>query len=172
MTQRRKEKQVIAFDAANELDTVDWRILEELQANARCTFAEVGRRVGLTAPAVAERVRRMEEAGVIRGYHAEVNTERLGLSLGAFVRFNVTNGICTQIEQTLRGYPEILECHRITGSDSFIMCITVASIGHLEDLINRLIPYGTLTTSIVLSSPIKRRTITPANLTWGADEAS
>ncbi|MBA3823129.1 MAG: Lrp/AsnC family transcriptional regulator [Ktedonobacterales bacterium] len=152
------------------MDEVDWRILEELQEHARRPLAEVGRRVGLTAPAVAERVRRLELAGVITGYHAAIDTDRLGLSLAAFVRFSVTTGTYPQLDQLLRHYPEILECHRVTGSDCYIMCVAVASIRHLEDLINRLTPYGTLTTSIVLSSPITRRTLTPANLAWEADE--
>lgn len=168
--QKRKENQQIAFDAANGLDQVDWRIIEELQTNARCTFAEVGRRVGLTAPAVAERVRHLEVSGIITGYHAAINTERMGLTLTGFVRFSVTNGTYPQLDRILQEYPEILECHRVTGSDCYIMRITVVSVGHLENFVNRLTPYGTLTTSIVLSSPITRRTLTPANLAWEADE--
>ncbi len=167
--QNRKENHAITIDVAGGPDEVDWRILGELQANARVTFAEVGRRVGLTAPAVAERVRRLEQAGIISGYHAHIDTTRLGLTLEAFMRFTVTSSTYPQMNQLLRSYPEILECHRITGSDCYIMRLAVVSVAHLEDLINRLTPYGTMTTSIVLSSPITRRDVTPANLTWAGE---
>jgi Lrp/AsnC family leucine-responsive transcriptional regulator len=161
-----------AFISSIEIDAVSWKILAALQANARSSFAELGRQVGLTAPAVADRVRRLEEAGVITGYRTEVNATRLGLGLSAFVRFSVTNGAYPQIDRLLRTYPEIMECHRVTGSDCYIMRVAVASVAHLENLINRLTPYGTLTTSLILSSPITQRTITPASLAWGDEGGS
>jgi Lrp/AsnC family leucine-responsive transcriptional regulator len=166
MVQKQKENQQIAFDAVNGLDEVDWRILGELQANARQTFAELGRQVGLTAPAVAERVRRLEDTGIITGYHAEINTERLGLHLTAYMRYSTPTMSYAKIEPIIKSYPEILECHRVTGDDCFVMRIAVASIAHLESLINRLTPYGTMTTSLVLSSVFTRRDLTPENLEW------
>jgi Lrp/AsnC family transcriptional regulator, leucine-responsive regulatory protein len=141
------------------LDDIGWHILQELQQNARLSFAELGRRVGLSIPAVTERVHRMEDAGIITGYHADVNPEKVGLPITAFIRMNITGNVSSQIVGLMNDLTEVSECHRGTGGDSFIMKVRVASISHLEHVIEKLLPYGTTTTSIVLSSPVTKRLI-------------
>lgn len=142
-----------------QLDLIGWKILSELQANARISFAELGRRVGLTTPAVAERVRRMEDSGVIRGYRTEVDPAKVGLPITAFIRMSVVGDVSASILALVRELPEVFECHKGTGGDSFIMKVAVRSVGHLESLIDRLVPFGTTATSIVLSSPVDRHAI-------------
>jgi Lrp/AsnC family transcriptional regulator, leucine-responsive regulatory protein len=141
------------------LDDIGWHILEELQQNARISFAELGRRVGLSIPAVTERVHRMEDVGIITGYHADVSPEKVGLPITAFIRMNITGNFSSQIVGLMSELTEVSECHRSTGGDSFIMKVRVASIAHLEHVIERLLPFGTTTTSIVLSSPVTKRLI-------------
>jgi Lrp/AsnC family transcriptional regulator, leucine-responsive regulatory protein len=143
------------------LDPIGWRILQELQKNARISFSELGRRVGLSVPAVTERVRKMEEAGIITGYRAEVDLAKVGLTINAFIRMSVVGDVFTRITSAVKGMPEVLECHRGTGADSFIMKVAVSSVAHLESLIDRLTPYGTTSTSIVLSSPVPKRDAEP-----------
>jgi Lrp/AsnC family leucine-responsive transcriptional regulator len=143
------------------LDATGWRLLQELQEDARLSFAELGRRVGLSTPAVAERVRNLEAAGLVRGYRAEIDLAKLGLPILAFVRMSVVGDVLGRITAAAQELPEVLECHRGTGADSFIMKVAVASVEHLEHLIDRLTPFGTTSTSIVLSSPVPRRTIAP-----------
>jgi Lrp/AsnC family leucine-responsive transcriptional regulator len=139
------------------LDNTGWRILEELQRNARLTFSELGRRVNLSAPAAAERVRRMEEAGIITGYSAEVSAEKVGLPLLAFVRIEVPGANHKRVEALARELPEVLECHRATGTDCFLMKVVLASTDHLRVLLDRLVPWGSPITSIVISSPVPGR---------------
>ncbi|KAA0256367.1 Lrp/AsnC family transcriptional regulator [Acidobacteria bacterium ACD] len=146
-------------DPAKLLDEKGWRILRELQGDARLSFAELGRRVGLSTPAVAERVRNLEAAGVVTGYRAEVDLAKVGLPILAVVRMSAVGDVLARITSVVRGMPEVLECHRATGADSFVMKVAVASVAHLEALIDRLTPFGTTSTSIVLSSPVPRRTI-------------
>jgi Lrp/AsnC family transcriptional regulator, leucine-responsive regulatory protein len=141
------------------IDPIDWKILKELQINARLAFAELGRRVGLTTPAVIERVRKMEDAGVITGYRVEIDTAKVGLPITAFIRMSITGVDYSHIIEVASEAPEVMECHRGTGGDSFIMKVAVADVGHLQTLIDRLTPYGITTTSIVLSSPVKSRVI-------------
>lgn len=141
------------------LDAKGWELLRELQENARTSFAELGRRVGLSTPAVAERVRNLEAAGVISGYRAEVDLACVGLPMLAIVRMSVVGNVLGRITAAAQQMPEVLECHRGTGADSFIIKVAVSSVEHLETLIDRLTPYGTTSTSIVLSSPVRRRTI-------------
>ena len=142
-----------------QLDAIGWRILAELQANARISYAELGRRVGLTTPAVSERVRRLEESGVIAGYRTEVDPAKVGLPITAFIRMSIVGDVSNALVALVRELPEVVECHKGTGGDSFILKVTVRSVAHLEALIDRLIPFGTTSTSIVLSSPVERRTI-------------
>jgi Lrp/AsnC family leucine-responsive transcriptional regulator len=140
------------------LDDIGWRILRALQSNARLSFSELGRRVGLSTPAVTERVKRMEEAGILTGYHAAVEPSAVGLSVLAFVRVNVTGDERTaqRLAASAREMDEVLECHRCTGDHAFILKVAVASVSHLERLIDRLTPFGMTSTSLVLSSPVKR----------------
>lgn len=141
------------------IDAIDWKILKELQTNARISFAELGRRVGLTTPAVIERVRKLEDAGIINGYRAEIDAGKVGLPITAFIRMSITGVDYSHIIEVAEDSPEVLECHRGTGGDSFIMKVAVASVQHLQNLIDKLTPYGITTTSIVLSSPVKSRVI-------------
>jgi Lrp/AsnC family leucine-responsive transcriptional regulator len=141
------------------IDEIDWKILKELQINARITFAELGRRVGLTTPAVIERVRKMEDASIITGYRVEIDTAKVGLPITAFIRMSITGVDYSHIIEVAEQASEVLECHRGTGNDSFIMKVAVANVGHLQTLIDKLTPYGITTTSIVLSSPVKSRVI-------------
>jgi Lrp/AsnC family leucine-responsive transcriptional regulator len=147
----------MALENEKLLDGIGWHILQELQANARISFAELGRRVGLSIPAVTERVRKMEDAGIITGYHADVNPEKVGYPIAAFIRMSIGGNVSTQIIALIREMNEVEECHRGTGGDSFILKVRVASVAHLEHLIERLLPFGTTTTSIVLSSPVTKR---------------
>jgi Lrp/AsnC family leucine-responsive transcriptional regulator len=121
------------------LDTTGWRILEELQGNARLTHKELGRRVNLSAPAAAERMRRMEEAGIITGYRAQVDPEK--------------------VEALVVELPEVLECHRATGTDCYVMKVVLASMDHLQKLLDKLVLWGSPVTSIVISSPVPGRGI-------------
>jgi Lrp/AsnC family leucine-responsive transcriptional regulator len=152
---------MLAFDHEKALDATSWELLCTLQTDARLSFSELGRRVGLSAPAVAERVRKLEEAGVIVGYHARVCPEKIGYALMAFVRMESPSEKCAIVSVFVADLPEVLECHRITGSDSFILKVIVTSVAHLEALLDRLMPYGQLTTSVVLSSPVKNRIVEP-----------
>ena len=142
-----------------ELDAIAWKILEALQQNARISFAELGRQIGLSTPAVAERVHRLEEAGVITGYHASLDSVRLGVPIRVIVRLTIPGGEL-QISRTvtaLKELSEISRCHRITGHESFVIEADVVSIRHLEALIDRLSALGATSTSTVLSSPVERR---------------
>ena len=143
------------------LDSVNWKLLLLLQAQARRSFSELGREVGLSSPAVAERVRRLEEAGVITGYHAAIDPAKVGLPLLAFMRLGEVGDRGERVAALARAMPEVLECHRVTGSDSYIVKIMATSIAHLEALIDRFNPYGQITTALVLSSVIQHRTVEP-----------
>jgi Lrp/AsnC family transcriptional regulator, leucine-responsive regulatory protein len=145
-----------------EMDRIAWRIVEELQQNARLSWAELGRRVGLTTPAVAERVHRLEKLGVIRGFHADINLERLGMPILIFVRLSMAGpeALVRTFQQQAKTWDEVLECHRVTGSDSFIVKARVVSVEHLESFLDKLGHYGTTSTSTVLSSPVLQRTVT------------
>jgi len=135
------------------LDDIGWRILRELQLDARLSFHELGRRVGLSAPATAERIRKLEDSGIITSYGARVDAQRVGLPITAIIRMTTLKVALPQRPGDLITiFPEMLECHRVTGTDSYILKIVVSSIAHLEQVINRLVPYGEPATSIVLSS--------------------
>jgi Lrp/AsnC family leucine-responsive transcriptional regulator len=136
--------------------------VEELQQDGRMSWAELGRRVGLTTPAVAERVYRLEKLGVIRGFHADISLERLGLPILIFVRLSMAGPEATvrMFQQQVTKWMEVLECHRVTGSDSFILKARVVSVGHLETFLDKLGHYGTTSTATVLSSPVMQRVVT------------
>ncbi len=154
-----KNAQTTSVDAL--LDDVDWAILRELQIDARIPFAELGRRVGLSSPAVTERVRRLEDAGIITGYHAGINLARLGRTISAIIRIGNPGERNMDVADVVRSIPEVLECDRITGKESFVLRVAVSSVERLEDLLDTLEPYGQTTTSLILSSPVERRVIGP-----------
>ena len=141
------------------LDEIDWKILYELQADARTSYAELGRRIGLTTPAIIERIRKMEDAKIITGYRAEIDAAKVGFPVMAFIRMSITGVDYSQIVETAKETKEVLECHRGTGGDSFIIKVAVADVEHLQTVIDKLTPYGITSTSIVLSSPVKSRVI-------------
>jgi len=146
------------------LDDTDWALLRELQDNARMTFAELGRRVGLTSPAVQERIRRMEEAGIIEGYGVHLNTKKLGLGITSFSR--LLNLLDAQAGDTVMGIaretPEVLDCYHVMGQDEFLLRIAATSVDHLEQVLHRFKPYCQSISSIVISAPVKNRSIEQA----------
>jgi Lrp/AsnC family leucine-responsive transcriptional regulator len=155
MATERKLKAVTAYEGS--VDAIDRRLIEELQADGRVSLAELGRRVGLSAPAVAERLRRLERFGVITGYGADVDPRALGYTLSAIMRIRPTARLIPKVAELARETPEVVECHRITGEDCFFMKLHVRDVQHLEQVIDSFILYGQTTTSIIQSSPVARR---------------
>lgn len=139
------------------LDAVDLTLLEALTANARTSNAELARRVGLSAPSVAERIRRLEEAGVITGYRAQINPEAVGLMVSAWLRIRPVPGELQKVAEILQGLPEVVECDRITGEDCFLARAHVATVRDLEALIDRLVAHAMTNTSVIQSSPVAPR---------------
>src|SRR5215469_17231536 len=129
------------------LDPIDCRILEELQRDARLSSAELGRRVHLSAPAVAARVGRLEDAGVITGYRAELSLAALGLDVMAFIRVRSESSVHRALLAALAERREVLECHHVTGEDCFIVKVAAGSLGHLEEVVADLAGFGSTTTS-------------------------
>ncbi|MBT2442439.1 Lrp/AsnC family transcriptional regulator [Streptomyces sp. ISL-36] len=140
-------------------DATDWRILEALQSQGRASFAELARAVSMSASAVTERVRRLEEAGVIAGYAAVVDQERLGLPILAFVRLRYPNGNYKPFHDLIDATPEVLEAHHVTGDDCFVLKVAARSMKHLEEISGKIASLGSVTTSVVYSSPLPRRAI-------------
>jgi Lrp/AsnC family leucine-responsive transcriptional regulator len=143
-----------------EFDAMDAKILDILQADARTTLAEIGRRIHMSQPAVAERVRRMEAAGVITGYHARINPAALGYGITAFIRV-AKRSHETPVEVIASQVPEIIECHSITGDDCSILKVVAPSVAELEKVIVQLTRCGVTSTSLILSSSIERKAIKP-----------
>lgn len=143
------------------LDETGWRLLDELQKNARLTHTELGQRVGLTSPAVAERIRRMEEAGIIVGYRAKVDLEKVGLPVLAIIRMAGIPGLsCEYAASQVSQIPEVLECNRTTGDDSMVVKVAASSTDHLTKILDHLSRYGIPETSLVRSKPMIRTSIT------------
>ncbi|MFF1477898.1 Lrp/AsnC family transcriptional regulator [Streptomyces sp. NPDC058301] len=140
-------------------DATDWRILDALQQDGRATFAELARTVAMSPSAVTERVRRLEEAGVISGYTAVVDQERLGRGILAFVRLRYPNGNYRPFHDLLEATPEIMEAHHVTGDDCFVIKVGARSMSHLEEISGKIGALGSVTTSVVYSSPLPRRAI-------------
>jgi len=136
------------------LDPMDCKILAELQQNARVTFAEIGRHIGLSNPAVIERVRRLEESGVIEGYHARINLTKVGYTVRAIVKISIAGDQLARFAVRAQKVPEVQECHRVTGSESFILQIAATDVAHMERIIDQLMPYVATNTSIILGSPV------------------
>jgi Lrp/AsnC family leucine-responsive transcriptional regulator len=139
------------------IDATDRKIIGELTTDGRVSFAELGRRVSLSSPAVAERVQRLERAGVITGYRAEIDPCTLGYQLTAIVRIKPAPGQLPRIPELAAQIPEIGECHRITGEDCFYLKIHLRSIDELSAVLDRFLIYGETTTSLINASPIPRR---------------
>ncbi|HEX8122407.1 MAG TPA: Lrp/AsnC family transcriptional regulator [Solirubrobacteraceae bacterium] len=144
------------------LDATNLRLLAELREDARMSLAELGRRVGLSPPAVTDRLRRLEQEGVITGYRVEVDPRALGFTLGVQLRIRPAPRQLRDVAELARQTPEVVECHRVTGDDCYVMTAYVRDVGHLEELIDQFAAYGQTTTAIMQSSPVPRRGITPS----------
>jgi len=144
------------------LDDIDWDILDALQQEGRIGYRELGRRVGLSAPAVAARIRKMEAAGIIAGYQAVIDPERLGLRVQAFVQLSVAagHGADEAVMETAEGIPEILDVYRVTGQETYLIRVVVPVVHDLERVLRPLWDYGETTTGAVMSAPLEGRPIT------------
>jgi Lrp/AsnC family leucine-responsive transcriptional regulator len=149
------------FDSEAGIDATDWKLLHLLEENARLTLAELGRRLKLSAPAVAERMKRLEEKGVVRGYRAEINLSALGRPLHVVLRATVQPKDYGRFRKMIAALDEIFECHHVTGAESFVLRAAVADVRALEVLIQKLTVYGPTTTSVVLSTMLDRRQFVP-----------
>ena len=146
------------------IDALDLRILTELQLDGRITFAELGRRVGLSAPAVAGRVQQLEETGVITGYHAEVDPRALGFPVTVMVRIRPAVRELQRISKIAKEVPQIVECYRMTGDDCFYFTMHLRSVEELEPILDLFTPYGQTTTSLIHTAPVPRRPLPLADL--------
>lgn len=158
-----------ALQMAEILDRTDRNLLAIVQEDARLSFREIARRAGLSTPTVAERVRRLEAAGIVTGYAARVDRASVGRGIQAFLRvsasdrdFRRVTGLCASLE-------DVLECHHVTGEESFLVRVAVASVAELEDLISRFRKIGTVRSSLILSSPVEGKPVRAAALTSAAD---
>jgi Lrp/AsnC family leucine-responsive transcriptional regulator len=148
-------------DTQNErlLDSTNRRLLDELSADPRRSMSELGRRVGMSAPAVSERVGRMERAGIIRGYKLDIDPVAIGLPVAAWVRVRPGPGQLSKVAELAERTPEVVECHRITGEDCFLIKVHAPSIAALEQTLDRFLLHGQTTSSIVVSSPVPPRSV-------------
>lgn len=145
-----------------EPDKVDTAILESLQANGRQSIAELARHINMSHSAAAERVRRLEESGVISGYGAQVDPERLGFTIMAYLRLRYPSSSYDPLHKLLADLPEVIEAHHVTGDDCFIMKVVATSMKHLEQISGRIGTLGSVTTSVVYSSPLPPRPLLPS----------
>jgi Lrp/AsnC family transcriptional regulator, leucine-responsive regulatory protein len=149
---------ILGHVAANtQLDPTNCLLIAELQRNARLSLAELGRRVGLSPPAVAERLQRLEQNGTITGYHAQVDPRAVGLTLSAIIRIRPSPGQVQNVAEVARETPEVVECHRVTGDDCYIMRAHLRDVLHLEEVIDRFTVLGQTTTQVMQSSPVPGR---------------
>ena len=143
--------------SAHALDSIDYNIVRALASDARISYAELGRKVGLSPSAVAERVRQLETAKAVLGYRALLDEKAFGYDVIAFIRLTCDNTHYRPFLKFLPTLDAVRECHHITGGDAFLIKVVLSSIDQLEPLIERLLPYGMPTTSMVLSTPIYRQ---------------
>lgn len=146
----------------SQLDSVDTRILAVLAGDARLSIAEVARRVGMSAPAVRERIARLENAGVIRGYRIDVDPAAVGLPIAAWVRISPGPRQLSKIADLAIRTPEVSECHRISGEDCFLIKVHVPKIEALEGVLDRFLNHGQTTSSFIVSTPVQPRPPTPS----------
>jgi Lrp/AsnC family leucine-responsive transcriptional regulator len=143
------------------LDPTDCELLSIVQEDARLSFREVGRRIGMSTPAVAERIRKLENAGVISGYSARVERSVLGQDIGAFLRLTASDLDFRRVTGLCGSLDAVVECHHVTGDDSFFIRVAVHSIAELEDVISRFRKIGDVRSSLVLSSPVDGKPVRP-----------
>jgi Lrp/AsnC family leucine-responsive transcriptional regulator len=149
------------LDSKVALDATDSVLVSLLQQEARLSFAELGRKLKLSPPAVAERMKRLEERGVIRAYRAEINLSALGRPLHVYLRVTVQPKDYARFKKKIELSEEIFECHHVTGTESFVLRAAVDSVPSLETLIQQLSAYGPTTTSVILSTSLDRRHFVP-----------
>jgi Lrp/AsnC family transcriptional regulator, leucine-responsive regulatory protein len=146
-----------AIGSSYLMDSFGRNLLKELQDNARLSIAELARRVGLSPTATAERMKQMEEAGIVRSYTVEIDREALGLEVLAFIRMTCDGQHYFRLMEFVQTLEEVRECHHLTGGDAFLLKVTTTSMESLEALIEALLPYGNPVTSLALSTPVERR---------------
>ena len=144
---------------ADALDDLNRRILAELLSDPRISMSALGRRVGLSSPAVTERVQRLERSGVISGYRVEIDPAALGLPVAAFVRVRPSAGQLPKIAALAESLGQVSECHRITGEDCFLIKVHAATIDGLEEVLDQFLQYGQTVSSIVVTSPVPPRSL-------------
>jgi Lrp/AsnC family leucine-responsive transcriptional regulator len=149
----------MTFRNESTLDSVDWKIIVALQEDARLSMAALSRRIGLSAPATTERVRRLEQRKVIRAYRAEIEFDRVGLEVQAIVRIKAPGRDLEKMTCTICALPEVFECYRATGGDCFVLRVAVSNIKELERFLDRIASFGDLTTSVILSTPLRQKTV-------------
>jgi Lrp/AsnC family leucine-responsive transcriptional regulator len=142
-----------------DLDTTDWAIIGQIQRDARLSFNQIAKRVNLSAPSVAARIRRLEEAGVIEGYHARISPAAAGLPLAAFIQLHCHPGRCLLKTSAAEDFPEIVEIHRLSGSSCTMVKVRTASMAHLSSLLERIGEHADANSHIVLETPLEHRTL-------------
>jgi Lrp/AsnC family leucine-responsive transcriptional regulator len=148
----------VPYKSANGLlDEVNRRLLDELQADPRISMSALARRVDMSAPAVSERVQKLEQAGVIAGYRLELSAAALGMPVTVLVRVRTLTGQLNRFATFVGTVPQVVECYRTTGDDCFVVKVVLPTVEDLEDVLDRFMVYGTTTTSVVLSSPVRPR---------------
>jgi len=160
MPQEMKRQNLFTYEPTRALcDPINVRIIEELQGNPRISMTELGRRIGMSTPAVSERVRRLEESDIIRGYRLEINPAALGLPITVYIRVRPNPGQLPRIADLAQSIPEVVESHRITGEDCFILKAHIPALEQLDRLLDQVLVYGTTTTSLVQSTPVALRAL-------------
>ncbi len=142
-----------------KIDALNWKILSCLQENARQSNAEIGRKVGISSPAVSERIRKMEDAGLIHGYHADVSPFESGYQLKAIITLRAFMGKLKPFLEKVKTYNEVINCYRVTGNENIVMEVILKNQKHLEVFIDQLISYGECKTQIVLSQIVSNNTV-------------
>lgn len=153
-----RQNRIFSYKPGEQLlDGTNVRILSELQQEPRLSMTELSRRVGLSSPAVTERVRRLEECGVIRGYRLDIDSVALGLPIEAYIRIRPNPGKLYKIAELAQSIPEVAECHRVTGEDCFVLRVYLPSLEQLDRILDAFLVFGNTTTSLIQSSPVRYR---------------
>jgi len=147
------------FGMGTELDATDWAIIGEIQRDARLSFNQIAKRVNLSAPSVAARIRRLEQAGVVEGYHARLNPTAVGLPVTAFLQLHCHPGRCLLKTSAADRFPEIVEIHRLSGDSCTMVKVRTASMAHLSSLLERIGEHADANSHIVLETPLEHRTL-------------
>jgi Lrp/AsnC family transcriptional regulator, leucine-responsive regulatory protein len=158
MPQQSNQKRIFTYKPEEALlDSTNLRILTELQQEPRLAMTELSRRVGLSSPAVTERVRRLEESGIIKGYRLDIDPGALGLPITAYVRIRPNTGQLYKIAELAQSIPEVAECHRVTGEDCFVLKVYLPNLDQLDRVLDAFLAFGNTTTSLIQSSPVPLR---------------